>query len=151
VSVSGTAPVPTEENGAIVYLFGAGLSQELYTVIKVPQSYVAGNQIFMYASAYSPSSSNTILLRAQATLIKTGTDALTSTTNQRTTTNVALTNTLANMGREFVLDLTDSTGKINSVALAAGHLIKVRLYRDTDSDTADLRMIPNATDLKTTA
>lgn len=147
--LAGTAPTETEENGEIVNLFGAGLAQELYTSIKVPASYSAGTQVLVYVSGYSPSTSNTILFKAQSTLIKKATDAFSSTTNQRTTTNSALTNTVASQLREFALDVTDSTGKINGVAVSAGDVIKVRMYRDaTDTDTADLRMIADATDAK---
>lgn len=147
--IAGTAPVADQENSDKVFLFGAGLSQELYASFKVPQSYAAGTQIFLYVSGYSPSSANTILLQSQSTLIRTGTDAFSSTTNQRTSTNSALTNTVASQMREFVLDLTDSSGQINGVAVSAGDVIKVRLYRGSDSDTADIRMLPNGSDLKT--
>lgn len=142
------APTDADENGESVSVFGAGLSQELYATIKVPQSYVSGTQIFVYVSTYSASTSNTQLIRAQSTLIRQATDAFTSTTNQRTTTNSALTNSVANQLRQHVLDVTDSSGQINSVAVSAGDVVKVRLYRDTDTDTADLRMIPNSTDIK---
>ena len=145
---AGATPLITEENFEVSYLFGSGLAQELYAAVKVPQSYSSGTQIFIYVSGYSPSSSNTILLQAQSTLIRSATDAFTPTTHQRTTTNAALTNTVANQLRQFTLDITSSTGEINSVAVRAGDVIKVRLYRGTDTDTADIRMIPNATDVK---
>jgi hypothetical protein len=148
LEVAGLAPIMTEENNEMPYLFGSGQAQELYASIKVPQTYASGTQIFLYVSAYSPSSSNTILLQAQSTLIRKSTDAFTSTTNQRTTTNSALTNTSANMLREFILDITSSTGQINSVSVSAGDVIKVKLYRGTDTDTADIRVIPNGTDVK---
>ena len=148
LEIQGTAPITTEENNEQPYLFGSGLSQELYATIKVPQTYASGTQIFLYVSGYSPSSSNTILMQAQSTLIRTGTDAFTSTTNQRTTTNSALTNTSANMLREFILDITSSSGQINSVSVSAGDVIKLKLYRGSDSDTADIRVIPNGTDVK---
>lgn len=147
--VSGTAPVESEENGEIVRLFGAALAQELYAAIKIPQSYSAGTQIKLYVSSYSASTSNTQLFKAQSTLIRSGTDAFTSTTNQRTTTNSALTNSVANQLVQHVLDITDSSGQINSVAVSAGDIVKVRLYRDaTDTDTADVRLISNSTDVK---
>jgi len=147
--LSGSAPIQSEEHGEQSLLFGAGLAQELYAAIKVPQSYSAGTAISLYVSGYSPSTSNTILMKAQSTLITKDSTAFNSTTNQRTTTNSALTNSVANQLREFVLDITDSSGQINSVAVAAGDVIKVRLYRDaTDTDTADLRFLPNATDVK---
>jgi len=147
-AISGTAPVDSEENGEIVRLFQAGLAQELYAAVKIPNSYTSGAQIKIYVSTYSPSSSNTQLIQAQSTLIRKATDAFDSTTNQRTTTNSAITNTVAKQLTEHVLDVTDSSGQINSVAVSAGDVIKVRLYRGTDSDTADLRMLPNATDVK---
>lgn len=146
--LSGTAPVKQEEDSEVPYFFGAGLSQELYAAVKIPSSYVSGTQIKILVSGYSPSTSNTILFQAQSTLIRKNTDAFDSVTNQRTTTNSALTNTVANQVREFSLDITDTAGKINGVAASAGDVIKVRLYRGSDSDTADLRMLPNATDAK---
>lgn len=150
-AVSGNAAVETELYNEQGYLFSAGLAQELYCSLKVPQSYTAGTQIFMYVAGLSTSSSNTILLQSQSTLIANNSTAFDSTTNQRTSTNSALTNTVAKMLRTFILDITDSSGQINSVAVAAGDVIKVRLYRGTDSDTADIFMIPNSTDVKTTA
>lgn len=146
--MGGNSALASEENSERVYLFSSGLAQELYASVKVPQSYAAGTQIKLYISAYSPSSSNTILLQSQCTLIRAGTDAFDSTTNQRTSTNAALTNTVANMLREFELDLTDSSGAVNGVAVAAGSILKIKLYRGSDSDTADIRMIPNSTDIK---
>lgn len=148
-ALAGTAPIESEENSEQVYLFGNGLAQELYASVKIPNGYTAGGQIFIYVSGYSPSSSNTVLMKAQATLIRKDTDAFDSTTNQRTTTNSALTNDLANELQEWILDITDSSGQINGVAVSAGDVVKVRLYRDAaDTDTADLRLLPNATDVK---
>lgn len=148
-ALASNAPIEAEENSEQVYLFAQTLAQELYASVKVPNSYVAGAQIFIYVSGYSPSSSNTVHMKAQSTLIRKDTDAFTSTTNQRTTTNAALTNNLANELQEWILDVTDSSGQINSVAVAAGDVIKVKLYRDSaDTDTADLRLLPNATDVK---
>ncbi len=149
--LSGTAPTLAEEYGELVYLFGGQLTptQELYASLKVPQGYSAGNQIRIYVSTYSPSASNTQLLTAQSTLIAQNSSAFDSTTNQRTTTNAALTNAVAKRLRQHILDITDSSGQINSVAVAAGDIIKVRLYRDnTDTDTADVRMVANGTDVK---
>lgn len=147
--IGGTAPVDQEENGEIVQLFGAALAQELYAAVRIPASYSQGTQIFLYIAAYSPSSSGTQLFKAQSTLIRAGTDAFDSTTNQRTTTNSAVTNTVAKQLTTHTLDVTDSTGKINGVSVSAGDTIKIRLYRDaTDTDTADVRMIPNSTDAK---
>lgn len=148
--ISGTAPVDAEEFGEVVWNFSAQQAQELYATVKVPQSYNAGTPIIVYVSAYSPSTSGTILLLAQSTLIRPGTTAFGSTSNQRTTSNTAITNVApANLLQQFALDITDTVGAISSVPVQAGDVIKVRLYRDnSDTDTADLRMIPNSTDIK---
>ena len=148
IELPGTAPLSVQENGSLVYKFVSAGTDELYTSIKIPRNYISGSQIFMYVAAYSPSSSNTILLLGQSTLIRSGTDSFASTTNQRTTTNAALTNTVASQLREFVLDITSSTGQINSVNVSAGDIIKVRIYRSTDTDTADIRVIPEGSDVK---
>lgn len=146
--LSGSAPILEEEFSNEVYKFEAGLTQKLIMWVKVPDSYVAGRQIKMFGSQYSPSTSNNMLLRTVATLVRKNTDAADSTTNQRTSTNAALTNTVANQYRESEFDLTSSTGQINSVSVTAGDLIKIELSRGSDTDTNDVRFIPNATQLK---
>lgn len=146
--LSGSAPVLEEEFSNEVYKYEAGLTQKLVMWVKVPDSYVAGRQITMYSSQYSPSTSNTMLLRTVTTLVRKNTDAADSTTNQRTSTNAALTNTVANQYREAEFDLTSSTGQINSVSVSPGDLIKIELSRVSDTDTNDVRFIPNATQLK---
>lgn len=75
-----------------------------------------------------------------ATLIRTGTDAVTSTTNQRTSTNSAVTlgAGTVDIPQAVDCDLTDSSGDINSVAVSGGDLIEVELTRGTDTGTSDL-------------
>jgi hypothetical protein len=145
-----SSPVEDRENGEKVWLFSqadAGL-QKLTLFVKVPQSYIAGRQILMYIGEYSPSAVNTQLMSSIASLVKKDVDAIGSTANQRTSTNTALTNTVANQYRQPSLDLTDATGRINAVSVAAGDLIRVDLVRGTDTDTADIRFVPSATEVK---
>jgi len=144
----GDAPTSVEENGGVLYLFEPGSSSKLNLFLKVPEGYVAGRQITAKIGHYSPTATLTQLLKAQATLVRDGTDAFDSTTNQRTTTNTALTNTVAKQLRITTLDLTDSSGQINGVAVSTGDMIKVSLYRDTDTDTADIRFIPSLTEVR---
>lgn len=137
------SPIPEIENNNQVYQFGAGLSQNLYALIRAPNSYTAGSPINLRMVFYSPDTTGTVLMRAQATLIRTGTDAISSTTNQRTTTNSAVnlaTAALADKPYAVDLDISDSSGQINAVAVSAGDLIKVRLYRDTDTASSDVRV-----------
>lgn len=145
----GTAPLEENEYGFGTYLFDPtfGGAQKLVTFLKVPSGYVAGQQVNMKLSAFSPSSSGTFLLKARTYLIKAGVSAVDTTTNLHTSTNTALTNTVAKQHRELTLDLTSSIGQVNAVAVAGGDMLRIELYRDVaDTDTADVRFIPSATD-----
>jgi hypothetical protein len=143
---TGAPPIQSQEFGETVYLYESGLTQTLQVYLKVPNGYAGGKQINMRLSHYSPATANTVLLQTTATLIQANTDAITDTTDQRTSTNAAVTNTVANQYREIVCDLTDTSGQINSVSVAAGDIIKVELVRGTDTDTEDTRFIPSATE-----
>jgi hypothetical protein len=130
-----------------VYKFSSANAQKLRCTLVVPSSYVAGSPISMKIHHYSPSSSNTILLSATANLVRSGTDAFGSTTNARSTTNAALTNSVANQLRQATLDLTSTIGQINGVAVSAGDSIEVILTRGTDTDTADIRFVAGNTEV----
>lgn len=146
--VPGTTPLTDSENGEKVWLFQSGGGQKLTLFVRVPSSYIIGRQITAFIGEYSPSTSGTILLASIASLVRQGVDAAGSTANQRTSTNTALTNTVANMYRQTLLDLTDASGKINSFSVSPGDLIRVDLSRGSDTDTADIRFIPSATEVK---
>lgn len=127
-----------------VELFQSALAQELYTTFKVPDSYTAGNPLKIKIINTTPDTSGNVLFTAVSTLLAKNTTAFTSTTNQRTSTNVAATvSGTANAVTETVLDITHTDGTINSVAVAAGDLIKVKLTRGTDTATSDARFHPN--------
>ena len=131
------APVASFEYSQRVYGFEDALTQNLYSAVRVPSTYTAGGQINLRGVFYANGTSNTVLFSTVATLIRTGTDAVTSTTNQRTSTNSAVTLAVtANRPNSFVCDLTSSTGTINSVAVSAGDVILVKLFRDTATDTS---------------
>lgn len=139
----GLVASPQVENNMQVYLFGAGLGQELYTVIRVPQSYVAGSQVRLRLLSYSPATAGDLLLQTISTLIRPGTDNVNTSANQRTSTNaaIALSGATVDIPQAIVFDLTDATGNINSIPVAAGNLIKVRLTRGTDTSTEDARAL----------
>jgi hypothetical protein len=137
------APTPLIENSQRVYAFQQVLGQALYAAIRVPSTYAPGSQINLRTLFYSPDSAGNCLIKTVATLIRTGTDAITSTANQRTSTNT--TATLAagtvNKPQAVVCDLTSSSGQINGVSVAAGDLILVQLTRDVaDTATSDAKM-----------
>lgn len=145
------APVRQIENGVGAYLFPDAIDAYLYTAVRVPTSYTAGRPIAMKISIYDSSESGTVLMKTVATLIRNGTDAITSTTNQRTSTNAALTLGAGtnNEPNSVTLDLTSSIGQVNAVAVAAGDLLLVRLTRDysNDTSTGDVRFIEQSSEV----
>jgi len=143
---TGSPPIQNQEFGETVYLYQSGLTQTLQVYLKVPSGFAGGKQINMRLAHYSPSATLTVLLSTTATLIRAGTDAITDVTNQHSSVNVAVTNTLVNKYTQIVCDLSDTAGAINSVNVSAGDIIKVELIRGTDTDTADTRFIPSATE-----
>lgn len=133
-----SAPIASLQSNFLCYEFPDATDQYLYAAVRVPSGYVAGQQIKLRMLAFCGGSSNTFLIQSLATLIRTGVDAISSTTNQRTSTNTAVTMSAGtvNEPQALVLDLSDSSGAINSVAVSAGDLILVRLTRDYANDTA---------------
>jgi hypothetical protein len=131
------SPIPSLQNNIKVYSFEAAMTQYLYAFIKVPSSYTPGNQVTLKLTFYSPGTSGNALIQTLSTLIRTGTDAVTSTTNQRTSTNsaVTLSGATQDIPQAVTFDLSSTTGQINSVSLAAGDLVLVRLTRGTDTAT----------------
>lgn len=144
----GNSPTTTQEFGGLVYLFEQGSTSSLNLFLKVPEGYIAGRQIFAKIEHYSPGATLTQLLQSTTTLIRKNTDAVDSTTNQRVSTNTALTNTVAKQLRLTTLDLTDATGLVNGVAVSPGDMLKVALSRGTDTDTNDIRFTPSLTEVR---
>lgn len=143
-----TSPTPMLEYSNNVYLFDSGLSQQLTAAIKVPNSYL-GTQIKMRALVYSSDTTGNLLFQTIATLIRTGTDVMTSTTNQRTSTNSALTlsGATVNIPQAVSFDLSSSSGQINAVNVSAGDLIVVTLKRGSDTSTVSARAIVFASEV----
>lgn len=134
-----------------VYSFSSGDAgvQALYAAVRVPTSYISGRQIKMKLPVYSIDSSGTFLIQSIATLVRMGTDTFSSTANQRTSTNTAITATGGNQNipQSVLLDLTDTTGKVNGVSVSAGDYIIVKLQRGTDTSTSDVRALTFASEV----
>lgn len=127
-------------NNMATYSFGAGLSQNIYSDIKVPAGYSAGTQIKLKCSIYSADSSGTFLMQTISTLLTNNSSLVSSTTNQRTSTNSAITATAGNQNKiqNVAFDLTDASGQINSVAVAANDTIEIQMTRGTDTATGSV-------------
>lgn len=117
--------------------------------VKVPNSYLAGTSISMKLLAYGQSSALNYRFRAVSTLIRAGTDAVTSTTNQNSSDSADITQTLAYKATALEFTLAPS-GLINSVAVSPGDLILVKLTRIASGGTDDTlaaRIIPSTTEV----
>lgn len=138
--------------GEKAFLFPDADDCNLVLFVKVPSNYVAGGQINLDIICYSTASSNKFRMKTVTTLLALNSSAIDSTTNTYSSTNAGLTNTVAKQIRGVTLDLTSSTGTINSVAVAAGDMLKIVLTRDyadaDDTDTTDVRFLPSSTSLR---
>lgn len=132
------SPLPSIENNIQVYEFQDDDTQYLYACVKVPASLTSPQQVKLKLNFYSSATSGTILIKTLSTLIRVGVDAISSTTNQYASTNAAVTLSggTANIPQSVILDLTNASGEINSVAYSANDYILIRLTRDTTSDTS---------------
>ena len=131
------APLEIVDSNSEVFSFEDAESQFLYGEIRIPDGFVPGKPIALKGHFFTGVTTGTALFTATATLIRVGTDANTSTTNQHTSTNTAITvNGTANVATAVEMDLTDSVGEINSVQVNPGDRIKIRMTRNTGTDTA---------------
>ena len=146
----GSAPVLVEENGQEVYLFEKDGDSQINLDLKVPQSFVAGRQIFLFISQYSPDAGIlTQLMGSTTTLVRKNNDSVGDVTNQEVSTNTEIANTnKVDKLLEVALDLTDEFGAINSVVVQPGDLLKVNLTRTGGTDTNAIRLIGPATEPK---
>ena len=97
----------------------------------MPDSYKAGDQVqLINGKCFINNGSDNLLFRCETTLIKDG-ESFDTSTNIYTSTNTELVlnsaNTILNIGN---IDLSAVDGTINSVAIAAGDILKIRFYRD---------------------
>lgn len=148
-----TSPVAEIIDGMELESFDSTNTMEIYAVLAVPSSYRAGKQIKLKnGKFFCASTTGKVFFKTVATLINSST-VLGTYSNTRTSSNTEVTvsgvaNTINSIGD---LDLTDSTGKINGVSVAAGDKIRVRLYRDNASESAsaseDARLLVDAFEL----
>ncbi len=131
------SPATTINYHMRLWSFEATLGQQLYTLFKVPSSYVAGDQINLTSLFYSDDTSGDVYFRTLTTLIKTGIDAIDTDDNQRTSSQgaVTLSGGTVHIPQSITCDLTAADGTINSVAVAAGDMLLIKFFR-YDSDTA---------------
>lgn len=145
------APAFLPQNKVRTWAFEAGLGQALYALVKVPASYTAGQQLNLKAAFYSADTSGNVYFKTTTTLIRSGVDAITSTTNQRTSSQGAVTVSAGTVNEPQVItcDLTDTDGTVNSVAVSANDLLLIQLFRlDSDTATGTAYLLPELSEVK---
>ncbi len=145
------APAFLPQNKMRTWAFEAGLGQALYALVKVPASYVAGQQINLKAAFYSADTSGNVYFKTTTTLIRSAVDAITSTTNQRTSSQGAVTVSAGTVNEPQVItcDLTSTIGEVNAVAVAPNDLLLVQFFRlDSDTATGTAYLLPELSEVK---
>lgn len=154
---SGAEWLPSRENGAEpdyesglkVFKFENGADQEIEMTYRVPSGYIAGRQVNMSMLEYSLNTSGNVKFELTCTLFKKGVTAINDASNQNVSAH-EIVSTDAYKNHEFSFNITSSTGTINTVPIAAGDFIKMKLKRVAASvmdDTETVRLIPNTTEI----
>lgn len=145
-SDTGSGPLQDTYSGVLSWIFEDGLTQYLETTIRVPEGYIAGSQVFLKISHFHVAASATQLISATTTLIEPG-DAITNTTDQYNSTNTAQSGA-SEVVVDATIDLTNASGQINSNAIAAGDLLRIKLTRGTDTSTSDLYFVNGSAEVQ---
>jgi hypothetical protein len=144
----GNGPAQKETVAGLTYWeFVDGYGEILWGFLKVPESYQAGKQIKLAVTVESDEAGSAELkFQAQTYLIRSGTDAMSSTTNSGTAE--AAYSPASVFAKELVLNLTDASGEINSVAVSAGDILKIALSKPTDASTENLRVFQSLVEVR---
>ncbi len=131
------SPLESFYKGISLLDFDFESNMEALALITVPTSYKAGDQITLEnTSFFSASAAGNVYFRALTALIKAG-DDITAALNEHLSTNTELTLATANEVKDVgSLDLTDGSGEINTIAVAPGDKLLIKLYRDNDNETS---------------
>lgn len=133
------APIDESQDGIFLKSFSNLDAQEMYLTVNVPSDYLPGTQIKLRSgSFFSSVVSGNVLFRSLTSLLKPSVTVMGVYPDQYTSTNIqvavnAIANTLTNIGD---IDLTSSIGTINSVAVAAGDKLIVKLVRAVSVETS---------------
>lgn len=125
-------------NGVELFTFANTDDQVIYCKFTVPESYSAGSQVFLKkGKAFSSVNSGNFLFKATSYIFKANIDGTSTPTGYSSTNTQQAIDATAN---EIVvisdIDITDATGQINSVAIAAGDTILIKLVRSASTETS---------------
>ena len=135
---SDNAPISNWENGITLFEFDFESEQELYALITVPESYTAGDQIFLKGGKfYSSDNQDNVLFRCETQLIFTGTNMASLPLTGHVSANTEKTLTVANSLTEIGdIDLCDVSGQIDGFDVNPQDILLIRFYRDNTNETS---------------
>lgn len=152
-----TSPNTILVDGMRLEEFAETDTQEIYTTILIPSTYISGTQIkLMNGSFFCSAITGKVFFKADVSLIRPGLTVLGTYSNNLTSTNTEVTvagvsNQLKNTGD---LNLTDANGQINAISVAPGDKLRVRLYRAIASESvsaaASAKLLINTFEIKLT-
>lgn len=137
----GDSLAPTErilENGGRVLDFSNTDSQVMYAVLTLPETYEPGTQVKLIGGkVQSAINSGNFLYRVTAKILKSGVEGG-SVLNVHTSTNSqqAINGTANRITEMDEIDVSDSDGEIDNVALAPSNSILIAFYRDIINETS---------------
>lgn len=135
----GTGAIETRVGFHKALTFAVGQAQKVVGLVKVPSSYVAGSQITMKLDGFtlSTTGASTKTLAFTASLVRDGVDPIGTTTNQNTGSISFIPQASGNVITTQTINLSDSTGKINAVAVSPGDEIEIILQESGSLGTED--------------
>lgn len=145
----GDSPIEGEDGAGLKFweFEDEQVGQILWGFVKVPNTYAPGVQLKLAITVESDEvGSAQLIMQAQTYLIRKDTDALSSVTNSETNTANYSPGSL--QAKELLIDLTDANGEINSIAVAAGDILKVALSKPTDASTENIRLFESLVEVR---
>ena len=143
-------PITEFIDGFLFESFDNVSAQEIYAVVNVPNTYSVGSQITIkngkfFCFAANP---NSVQFQTVSTLINSSTTLgiypNTYTSTNPSTTLSAFPNLITSIG---TIDLTNSSGQINAIAVQPGDKIRIKLYRVANGVAIDARLMMDSLEI----
>lgn len=141
-----TAAEDVTFNKQKAYKFTKGAAQKIHAIFKVPNGYQAGRQLFLRVGIAGDQATNEISSKLTVSLQGTG-DLVTPQTSSTDTLDTTVT--AANKVYPGILDITDASGQVNGVAVAANDVLVLTLEtNDANFDnTGAMYFLPSASEV----
>lgn len=140
---SNSPEIYVTSNGLMKYRFSDLDEQELFCQFTLPASYTAGTRIYLKKGKVNCGlNSGNFLFKTTSYIFKLNINGISTPTGYDSTNSQQAVNGTAN-GITIIddVDLTNSTGQINSVTVQPGDTILVKLIRDVSSETSGVATV----------